>query len=507
MSRFKGSSNNKEVQKTQQEVQKIIEALADTSQDKNKIKEDAFYNPLAIHKKPEAMITIIDDDCHKLLYTLLYPILKEFNIPISAAVVTGRMESKHELTITMDQYKEMRDFGLVEFVSHTVNHPDLSTVTLERAEVELRDSRKWLIENGGNPNHFVPPFGGQNEEVKKIIRKYYNSSFVSLTPTTNKPPLETYNIKRIDFQVDLETIKAQIDNAVATGSWVVISTHCHFPDFSVANFREMVSYAKSKAIKFASVGEAMRHFGNVVDLADPGKPGYGAIGADGSVHGVFTNNYKVIPNQGITNTTPATDFDSGETMTFYSATSGPSAGFPGAGTLITYVNLNKAYAHQEFIKYQSKEKLYRTWMGTGWGEFIETNMAGYYIVAGTGITSATSIDTFQTGETICHYGTSTATTAGFPGAGTLKTVKPIAVLYAYQRYVSYRKTEELHRFWNGTTWSAWVNLNGTGSMTTIERNSFDKTLINAGYSVFDKTLKKPVWFDGTNWVDATGTTV
>ena len=28
-----------------------------------------------------------------------------------------------------------------------------------------------------------------------------------------------------------------------------------------------------------------------------------------------------------------------------------------------------------------------------------------------------------------------------------------------------------------------------------------------GSHVFDTTLGKPIWYDGTNWVDATGTTV
>ena len=29
----------------------------------------------------------------------------------------------------------------------------------------------------------------------------------------------------------------------------------------------------------------------------------------------------------------------------------------------------------------------------------------------------------------------------------------------------------------------------------------------AGASYFDSTLGKPIWYDGTNWVDATGTIV
>lgn len=33
------------------------------------------------------------------------------------------------------------------------------------------------------------------------------------------------------------------------------------------------------------------------------------------------------------------------------------------------------------------------------------------------------------------------------------------------------------------------------------------TNLNVGLSYFDTTLGKPIWYDGTNWVDATGTQV
>jgi len=44
----------------------------------------------------------------------------------------------------------------------------------------------------------------------------------------------------------------------------------------------------------------------------------------------------------------------------------------------------------------------------------------------------------------------------------------------------------------------------TISGTTVERPSDDLWI---GLVYFDTTLGKPVWWDGTNWVDATGTQV
>ena len=38
--------------------------------------------------------------------------------------------------------------------------------------------------------------------------------------------------------------------------------------------------------------------------------------------------------------------------------------------------------------------------------------------------------------------------------------------------------------------------------TTEERPSFDN--IRTGFQYFDITLGKPIWYNGTEWVDATG---
>ena len=46
---------------------------------------------------------------------------------------------------------------------------------------------------------------------------------------------------------------------------------------------------------------------------------------------------------------------------------------------------------------------------------------------------------------------------------------------------------------------------GGGAYATSQRPA--STLVKIGAMIFDTTLNKPIWFNGTNWVDATGTTV
>lgn len=52
----------------------------------------------------------------------------------------------------------------------------------------------------------------------------------------------------------------------------------------------------------------------------------------------------------------------------------------------------------------------------------------------------------------------------------------------------------------------WLNIKGP----TEKRGSYDGNTMNKedrGFQYYDTTLNKPIWWNGTNWVDATGATV
>ncbi|MBQ9716829.1 MAG: hypothetical protein IJV76_02460 [Clostridia bacterium] len=62
-----------------------------------------------------------------------------------------------------------------------------------------------------------------------------------------------------------------------------------------------------------------------------------------------------------------------------------------------------------------------------------------------------------------------------------------------------------YRVWNGSAWDPWTALGErTASMWGRNQAWFTKTV---GTSVFDKTLGKPLWWNGSAWVDAAGTVV
>ena len=66
-------------------------------------------------------------------------------------------------------------------------------------------------------------------------------------------------------------------------------------------------------------------------------------------------------------------------------------------------------------------------------------------------------------------------------------------------------------YWNGTAWCAYngCSMDNVAAVkgTTETRNSMTLNSSNVGFQYFDTTLNKPIWWNGSAWVDATGATV
>ena len=64
---------------------------------------------------------------------------------------------------------------------------------------------------------------------------------------------------------------------------------------------------------------------------------------------------------------------------------------------------------------------------------------------------------------------------------------------------------------NDNCWATWSGdrwMYGEGfAESTANRPDYTSSAIYVGLSMFDTTLGKPIWWDGSDWVDATGSVV
>ena len=157
-----------------------------------------FNSTFPTKNLPSKPICLVFDDGYYDFYTLIFPLLKKYNIKALLAVIpkyilddctnSDEQRLKHEHNdlfkyykdgtfCTYKELKEMIDTELVQVVSHSYSHKNLVEDECDLKE-ELVLSKK-LIEEKLNitVDSFVYPFGKYNQSILDETMKYYKYSF------------------------------------------------------------------------------------------------------------------------------------------------------------------------------------------------------------------------------------------------------------------------------------------------------------------------------------------
>lgn len=160
------------------------------------------------------------DDGYEDNYTILFPILKQFNFKAVIYLVTqknhndwGVKEGEPQLNLMNSaQIHEMIDYG-IEIGGHTRNHLALNSLPIQDCEKEILGC-KQDIENKYQINvlSFAYPFGGLTEEIKLLIKKL---GFVYAVSTNTGPDNileDLMQIKRIEInpRTSLSSFKKKV---------------------------------------------------------------------------------------------------------------------------------------------------------------------------------------------------------------------------------------------------------------------------------------------------------
>lgn len=89
------------------------------------------------------------------------------------------LSSETDLYLTWDQILEMRNSGLVTIGSHTLTHPLLTKINLERAVNEIEESGKIIEQKLGVKTEFFSyPNGNYNSTIQSIVKDSgYSAAF------------------------------------------------------------------------------------------------------------------------------------------------------------------------------------------------------------------------------------------------------------------------------------------------------------------------------------------
>ena len=421
-----------------------------------------FYSSISSNRSVKPAITFIDDDARREVWTILKPFVEQKKIPFTSAVITRRVETNNQYTLTAEEINELSRSGLWEFVSHTATHQDLRNISLSEVEQELKESRDWLLRQGFNADVIVYPYGGYNDDVIDLVGRYYRlgMNFNVITPRINNVPVESYKIQRIDFDFDIEDIKQCIDDAIASDGWVIVTTHCHYEHFDTNKLEEIIDYAQTAGIDIVNTREGINRFGNYLELGS--RPSRlmtegTVIDAKGEVYGSKIGVVKSINiiREFITSESKIHDFDQGKITVAY-VTSASQSGFPEnmPGELETRRYHNDDFSYQTYKIFNSHRKYLRNWNTStdSWDNWVSLEPEER-VIWDNSINGNTPPNYYKNGITI---GRVAEPDSSLPGIGTIKTIKHISTLYSWQTFKAYGNHDTYVRYPTGNeTWSSW----------------------------------------------------
>lgn len=127
------------------------------------------------------VIWLTFDDSLIDFYTVAYPILKKYQAKATNNVITTFTDEGRAGNLTVKQMKEMKANGM-SFQSHTVNHPDLSTLDQKTQATELSESKTYLDEQLNQSTVAIAyPAGRYSDTTLSLAKHQYK-----LGVTTNE---------------------------------------------------------------------------------------------------------------------------------------------------------------------------------------------------------------------------------------------------------------------------------------------------------------------------------
>lgn len=140
-------------------------------------------------------VVITFDDGWEDNYTCGFPILKKYGYRATIFLTVSKI-GKDKDYLTWDQVKEMMDFGF-EFGSHTLTHPHLTKIPLEKARLEIIESKNILEKRLKQKiETFCYPYGDYDKTIVELVKDAgYRGAVV--TPKYGKCNHSMYTICRV----------------------------------------------------------------------------------------------------------------------------------------------------------------------------------------------------------------------------------------------------------------------------------------------------------------------
>jgi len=232
-------------------------------------------------------VTLTFDDGNVDIYQNALPITKKYGLKAVLFPEIGAVDNNESWSVNWNQLKEFKSANW-EIGSHTMTHPDLTTVSDATLDYELSQSKKLLVSHGFDVKTLAFPYGEANAHVLDYASRYYENSRLSWGNNgLNVFPYDRYNI--VAMKVSSTTTPAEVekwmDDALKNKQWLVLMFHdivsgtpADEYQYNSKNLDTIASYIKSHSLKPQTITEAMA-FSAGTNLA--ANPNFEKLGEDG----------------------------------------------------------------------------------------------------------------------------------------------------------------------------------------------------------------------------------
>jgi len=153
----------------------------------------------------EKSLIITFDDGWKNQYQYAFPILKKYNFLATFFVVVNYIGGSS--LMSWEELRELLDNGM-EIGSHTMNHPNLRTLSEEKLRYEIQNSKIILEEKLGQKILvFAYPYGALDSKVIKAVKDSNYLAARSCIEGFDQNPENVYTLKTIQVYDNLYQLK------------------------------------------------------------------------------------------------------------------------------------------------------------------------------------------------------------------------------------------------------------------------------------------------------------
>src|SRR4030042_2260014 len=156
---------------------------------------------------PERSFVITFDDGYESVYEKAFPILQDYRMTATIFLTVGergRLKPGERLPslegrfmLSWHEIQEMKQRG-IEFGAHTLTHPDLTCLPLDRVKSEILDSKKIIEEALSAPvKCFASPYSRYDDRCLEIIRQHFTCACTDKLSLINLRS-DPYALERID---------------------------------------------------------------------------------------------------------------------------------------------------------------------------------------------------------------------------------------------------------------------------------------------------------------------